>query len=275
MVGVAGLVLAPLAASRDDAMILVAAGPAPARILLAVAGCATARARRPRTCARYAELLEVLVVLAMVPVICAVLGLYGVRPRAGRLRWRPSGISCSPTSSSSSGWSRPWSPGSPTPSSRRSADRPSPPSAASRWPSCALAGVGVYGLIVPGGNKAWQTGDVIVVEKETGTRFVYVDGRLHPVTNYVSALLALGKKAGPRACRASRWPTYRGGRGSVSPDAPDALPDRGRLLTGGWTLCSEPAMDVAGAETSESVLMVGRPPAGRAARWTTRPCWSR
>jgi len=127
----------------------------------------------------------------------------------------------------------------------------------------ALACVWVYGLIVPGGNKSWQSGNAVVVEKETGTRFVYLDGRLHPVTNYVSALLVLNKNAATRSVsRRSLADVPRGPKVGI-PDAPDALPDRGRLLTGGWTSCSEPALDVAGARTSESVLLVGhRPPGG-------------
>ncbi|MFF1817249.1 type VII secretion protein EccB [Kribbella sp. NPDC058245] len=125
----------------------------------------------------------------------------------------------------------------------------------------ALAVAGVYGLIVPGGSKAWAGGDVVVVEKETGTRFVYVAGHLHPVTNYTSALLAVGKYGDVR--RVSRRSLADVPRGPLIgiKDAPDALPDRKRLLTGGWTLCSEPDLDVAGAAASESVLMVGSRPA--------------
>lgn len=129
----------------------------------------------------------------------------------------------------------------------------------------ALAVVWVYGLVVPGGNKAWSKGDSVIVEKETGTRFVYVDGHLHPVTNYVSALLVLGKKGETRrVSQRSLADVPRGPRIGIQ-DAPDALPPAGKLLTGGWTLCSQPALDQSGARTSESVLMVGQEPAGGAA----------
>jgi type VII secretion protein EccB len=125
----------------------------------------------------------------------------------------------------------------------------------------ALAVVWVYGLVVPGGNKAWSKGDGVIVEKETGTRFVYVDGHLHPVTNYVSALLALGKKGETRrVSQKSLAGVPRGPRIGIE-DAPDALPPAKKLLTGGWTLCSQPALDQTGARTSESVLMVGQQPA--------------
>ncbi|MGZ0149063.1 type VII secretion protein EccB [Kribbella sp. WER1] len=126
----------------------------------------------------------------------------------------------------------------------------------------ALAVVGVYGMVVPGGNKSWSKGDSVIVEKETGTRFVYLDGHLHPVTNYVSALLALGKKGETRrVSQRSLNGVPRGPRIGI-PDAPDALPPANKLLTGGWSLCSQPAIDPSGAHTSESVLMVGQQPAG-------------
>jgi type VII secretion protein EccB len=126
----------------------------------------------------------------------------------------------------------------------------------------ALAVVGVYGLIVPGGSKAWRDTDAVIVEKETGTRYVYLDGRLHPVLNYSSALLALGKHGETRVVsRKSMADAPRGPRIGI-PDAPDALPARDRLLTGGWTLCSRHASDPSGAPVDESVLMVGEEPAG-------------
>ncbi|MGQ0840906.1 type VII secretion protein EccB [Actinokineospora sp.] len=125
----------------------------------------------------------------------------------------------------------------------------------------ALAAVGVYGMIVPGGNKTWQDGNSIVVEEETGTRFVYLDGRLHPVTNYASALLALGKHADAKGVsRDSLVGVPRGPRIGI-PDAPDALPGPDRVLGGGWTLCSQPGADLTGATVHESVLMVGQEPA--------------
>ncbi|MEJ3746495.1 type VII secretion protein EccB [Actinomycetes bacterium KLBMP 9797] len=120
----------------------------------------------------------------------------------------------------------------------------------------------VYGLVVPGGKRVWQSGDVMIVEKETGTRYVYLDGRLHPATNYASALLAIGRKARTvQVSRNSLAGVPRGPRIGIA-DAPDALPDRKRLLNGGWTMCSEPTVDEAGTPTSEAVLMVGDRPSG-------------
>ena len=50
----------------------------------------------------------------------------------------------------------------------------------------------VIGLLFPGASKAWQQPGALVVEKETGARYVYVDGQLRPVLNYTSARLILG-----------------------------------------------------------------------------------
>lgn len=124
-----------------------------------------------------------------------------------------------------------------------------------------LTGFGVYGLIVPGGKDSWRSGDVVIVEKETGTRYVFVAGRLHPVANYVSALLVLERYAPIRSVsRRSLVDVPRGPRIGI-PDAPDSLPDRRQLLTGSWSMCSQPVVDDTGAEVDESVLMVGRQPA--------------
>ncbi|MEE6258202.1 type VII secretion protein EccB [Plantactinospora sonchi] len=125
-----------------------------------------------------------------------------------------------------------------------------------------LAAFGVYGFVVPGGNRAWRDGDAVIVVKETGTRYVYLDGRLHPVLNYASALLALERNAPTRSVsRESLVDVPRGPRIGI-PDAPDALPGPRRILTGGWTLCSRPTTDPTGATVDTSALLVGTEPAG-------------
>ncbi|MFG2062009.1 type VII secretion protein EccB [Micromonospora sp. NPDC048871] len=125
-----------------------------------------------------------------------------------------------------------------------------------------LAGVGVYGLLRPGGATKWKDGGGVILEKETGTRYLYREGRLHPVVNYASALLAL-ESAAPTVSvsRNSLVGTPRGPRIGI-PDAPDALPAPGRILDGAWTLCTQPARDPAGGVVATTVLTVGRAPSG-------------
>ncbi|PXY22830.1 type VII secretion protein EccB [Prauserella muralis] len=121
----------------------------------------------------------------------------------------------------------------------------------------ALAGFAVFGLVNPGGNSAWRDRPSVIVAKETGARYVYLGGTLHPVPNYVSALLALGEHAETVSVSSdSLLGVPRGARIGI-PDAPDALPGRDKLLTGGWSLCSRPVPDETGQSTVASVLLVG------------------
>ncbi|WP_020674004.1 type VII secretion protein EccB [Amycolatopsis nigrescens] len=126
----------------------------------------------------------------------------------------------------------------------------------------ALVAVWVYGLVNPGGNTSWRDRPSVIVAEETGTRYVYLGGVLHPVTNYVSALLALGQHAETRTVSSdSLLGVPRGPRIGI-PGAPDALPAPDKLLTGGWSLCSRPVPDPSGSTVDESVLLVGTGPQG-------------
>ena len=49
-----------------------------------------------------------------------------------------------------------------------------------------VAAVAVYGMLRPGEGSSWREGGSVIVERETGARFVYRDGALHPVVNYTS-----------------------------------------------------------------------------------------
>lgn len=125
-----------------------------------------------------------------------------------------------------------------------------------------LAAVGVYGILRPGGATTWKESGRVILEKETGTRYIYRESRLYPVINYSSALLALGSAADTvSVSRNSLVGTPRGTPIGIR-DAPDALPDSERLLTGPWTLCTQPVRDSAGADVATTVLTVGAAPGG-------------
>lgn len=126
----------------------------------------------------------------------------------------------------------------------------------------ALAAVGVYGLLVPGGNNSWRDSDSVVVMEETGTRYVYLDGKLHPVLNYSSALLAIGSKAETLSISGNSLMGVARGPLIGIPGAPEALPDAERVLRPGWTLCSRPGRSDTGEDIDESVLLVGHEPGG-------------
>src|SRR5689334_13764477 len=54
------------------------------------------------------------------------------------------------------------------------------------------AGAFVVGLISPGKQDSWRSSGNLIVNKETGARYLYLDGRLRPVRNYASAKLLGG-----------------------------------------------------------------------------------
>ena len=126
----------------------------------------------------------------------------------------------------------------------------------------ALAGAAVFGIISPGGGTGWRDGNAVIVERQSGARFVYRDGKLHPVTNYTSALLILGS-AQPKVVYVSRGSIAGVPRGTPLgiPAAPDSLPAARDLVGAPWTLCSAQANDGRGGTRTESVLFVGGGPA--------------
>ncbi len=127
-----------------------------------------------------------------------------------------------------------------------------------------LGAVGIYGLIVKGGNSSWRDPQAIVVEKETGARYVYVDGQLHPVVNYASARLIL-KQQDPRVTFVSTSSMADAPRGALLGivGAPDALPAADHLVRGAWTLCSQSEVDSSSGRTGQrSVLFLGAAPTG-------------
>jgi type VII secretion protein EccB len=143
----------------------------------------------------------------------------------------------------------------------------------------ALAGAAVYGLYA-GGSGDWRKEGQVIIEKESGTRYVYYNGdrKLHPVINYASALL-LADAARPQVVTWSQATLEGASRGAPMgiPGAPDSLPDARHLARPPWTLCSQQSGDTSDGSGTEprSVLFVGGvADGGRAlapARAATRP----
>src|ERR1700754_1463758 len=67
----------------------------------------------------------------------------------------------------------------------------------------ALGGAAVYGAFVGGGGQGWKNESAVIIEKESGARYVYRQGRLRPVLNYASALLILGGTGQPKTVSVS------------------------------------------------------------------------
>jgi type VII secretion protein EccB len=127
-----------------------------------------------------------------------------------------------------------------------------------------MVGFGIFGAIKPGGKEGWRNSNQLVVEKETGTRFVYIpqDGQLHPVLNYASARLILNS-ADITVKYFSRKSLAGAPRGLPRgiPGLPDSLPARGGLIAGPWTVCSKPAADA--EKPAGMTVSVGYTPTGQ------------
>ncbi|TDC38965.1 type VII secretion protein EccB [Micromonospora sp. 15K316] len=119
-----------------------------------------------------------------------------------------------------------------------------------------LGGFALYGLFA-GGGRDWRDSGAVIVEKESGARYVYREERLHPVLNYASALLIVGAER-PRTVLVSRRSIEGVPRGLPLgiADAPDSLPAPARLSNAPWTVCSG-APGSADPAVPRSVLLIG------------------
>ncbi|MEU4681003.1 type VII secretion protein EccB [Micromonospora sp. NPDC023737] len=124
-----------------------------------------------------------------------------------------------------------------------------------------LGGFALYGLFAGGGSN-WRDTGAVIVEKESGARYVYRDEKLHPVLNYASALLIVGAEQ-PRTVLVSRRSIEGVPRGLPLgiADAPDSLPAPARLANDPWTVCSITPTDV-DRTVPRSVLLIGEEPRG-------------
>ncbi len=110
----------------------------------------------------------------------------------------------------------------------------------------ALAAVGVYGMIVPGGKTSWKDGKTVIVEKETGASYVYVKGKLHPALNFTSAALIVGSNHVTSTAHASLVGVRRGVEVGIS-GAPDSVPPEDKLMLPPWSFCTEQVRDRTGS----------------------------
>ena len=130
-----------------------------------------------------------------------------------------------------------------------------------------IAGFGIFGYVKPGGKKAFRNPGALIVEKETGARYILVDGLLRPVLNFASAKLILGDEL--RVVNTSRNSLKGVPHGlPVGIDsAPDFLPDA-KQLTGAsgrnWQVCSTLKPDVSGQDQPFVTVHIGGRPTQRA-----------
>lgn len=137
--------------------------------------------------------------------------------------------------------------------------------------SVTLAAVGIAlallaGLFSPAASAAsWQNGRTLIVDAQTGTRYVYLGGELHPVLNYASALLILrnGAVAATSVPDAQLAGVAHGAPVGI-PGAPEMLPSAAKAAPRTWSVCSVPATTPAGNPWSLVQVSLGTPLPGNA-----------
>ncbi|MEU9994525.1 type VII secretion protein EccB [Streptomyces sp. NPDC050848] len=125
------------------------------------------------------------------------------------------------------------------------------------------AGAFVLGLISPGTpSSKWREEGNIVVEKETGSRYLYIGGRLRPLRNYASAKLLSAKDTKTETVSSKALAGTPHGAPVGIPGAPHFLPSAGQLDAQPWQLCSEATTAGASGKGARTIttLAVARGP---------------
>ncbi|MFI6078699.1 type VII secretion protein EccB [Actinoplanes sp. NPDC051343] len=117
-------------------------------------------------------------------------------------------------------------------------------------------GVTAYGFVRPGGATAWEKPGVLIVEKETGSRYALVDGRLRPILNYASVRLFFGKDPQVIMASAKSLGAVPHGDPLGVVGAPDGLPVAGRVSGQAWTVCAAATSDLTGKAVPITTLSI-------------------
>lgn len=131
------------------------------------------------------------------------------------------------------------------------------------------AGFGVVGLLTGGGGaQGLDDPGSIIIEKETGARYVWcVDQsrKLCPVANYTSAKLLAGSgQTNQHLVSRNSLSKYDRGTMIGIPGAPDTLPDPKKLVKMPWSACVRAADLSLAGHTSLVTLVAGQNIGGRA-----------
>ena len=123
----------------------------------------------------------------------------------------------------------------------------------------AVAAFGAYGMIKPSAPLNWQKANAVIVGKQSTTRYVVLDGVLHPVLNIASARLLLGAGSTVVTVDDSVLDSGSVPHGALVgiPYAPDSLPtakDAGTAKV--WAYCDRPASGDQGG-TDQKLFVLG------------------
>lgn len=125
---------------------------------------------------------------------------------------------------------------------------------------------GIWGVLAPGGAKGLDQPGKLIIEKETGTKYIYDANtrKMFPVANYASAMLALNQdKVERRTVSRKSLSKFERGPMIGIPGAPDSLPDTKQLIRGPWSVCVREAAGTTGVRRQFTALAAGRDVGGR------------
>lgn len=126
-----------------------------------------------------------------------------------------------------------------------------------------LAVAGIVGVIKPAGTSSWRDGGKVIVVKESGARYVWLQDQktgkfyLHPVTNFASGALLAGSTDTIYVKEKDVLHVARGPELGLI-NAPDVIPPTDKMLGAPWTLCSLPAQTISGETTPNTALAIGQ-----------------
>jgi type VII secretion protein EccB len=120
-------------------------------------------------------------------------------------------------------------------------------------------GFALFGVLKPTPGDKWKEAGAIIVERETGARYVLIDNVLHPALNYSSAVLAVGTNQSAHVVLVDRSDLKGARRGAtVGIDGiPDSLPSAKSLVKSPWTVCSRLQGGLADQLTARVSVLVG------------------
>ncbi|MFC4015656.1 type VII secretion protein EccB [Nonomuraea purpurea] len=129
-----------------------------------------------------------------------------------------------------------------------------------------VAVFGIWGLVRPGNATKLTDPGQLLVEEESGAKFIYSEQqrRLLPVANYTSARLALdaGEIKTRNVTAASLADYPRGPLIGIS-GAPDSLPVKEKLVKAPWSVCIVEGPDNVGGRKPYTTLVGGTDVGGR------------
>lgn len=125
---------------------------------------------------------------------------------------------------------------------------------------------GVLGLINPSSSANWKQGGQVIVEQDTGARYILgKDGRLYPVLNYASArLLAAGNGTATATVSAQALSSVSRGPMLGIPGAPDSLPAGTAMTDRVFSACTKTSPNQpVGAEPTSTLILGSSAKAGQ------------